>query len=378
MARRGQNEGSIFKRADGRWCAQMNLGYVNGKRKRKYFYGDTRRQVQDQLTKALRDVQQGLPVATERLTVDKFLTRWLEDSVKPAVRQRTYESYQHRVTKHLSPALGRITLDKLTAQHVQAFVNGKLRDGLSPRTVILLLGTLHTALERAVRWHLVHRNVAGLVDPPHVERKEVRILTPEQARTFLNAAKGDRLESLYWLALTTGMRRGEILGLRWQDVDLNEATLSVRVQLQRVGGKMQLVEPKTATSIRTIALPPVTIAALKRQRTRQYEEQVLAGNRWQEHDLVFASIIGTPMDFMTFARKFDISLTRAKLPHIRVHDLRHTAATFMLAQGIAPKLAMDVLGHSNLSMTMGTYQHVTAKLRREVAQGMQDLLAGDD
>jgi integrase len=351
---------------------------VNGKRKRKYFYGETRKEVQEQLTKALRDVQQGLPVVTGRLTVEMFLTRWLEDSVKPTVRPRTYEAYQYRVTKHVIPALGRFALDKLTPQHIQVFVNGKLRDGLSPQTVANLLCTLQTALERAMRWHLVHHNVAGLVDPPHVARREVRILTPEQARTFLNAAKDDRLESLYWLALTTGMRRGEILGLRWQDVDLEEATLTVRVQLQRIRGKAQLVEPKTATSRRTIALPPVTIEALRRQRTRQDRERMLAGSRWSDHGLVFASTIGTPIDTATLARKFDQALTRAQLSHIRVHDLRHTAATFMLAQGIAPKLAMDALGHSNLSMTMGTYQHVTANLRREVAKGMQDLLAGDD
>jgi integrase len=319
-----------------------------------------------------------LPVATERLTVEQFLIRWLENSVKPTVRPRTYETYQHRVTKHLAPALGRFALDKVTAQHVQTFVNGKLKDGLSPQTVAHLLGTLHTALERAVRWHLVHRNVASLVDPPHIERAEVTILTPEQARIFLAAAKDDRLESLYWLALTTGMRRGEILGLRWQDVDLEEAVLTVRVQLQRIGGKAQLVEPKTATSRRTIALPPVTVEALKRQRTRQHQERLLAGSKWRDHDLIFASVIGTPMDAVTFARKFDQALKRAGLPHIRVHDLRHTVATFMLAQGIAPKLAMDALGHSNLSMTMGTYQHVTVHLRREIAKGMQDLLASDD
>jgi integrase len=311
MARRGQNEGSIFKRADGRWCAQVNLGYVNGRRKRKYYYGDTRKEVQEKLTQTLRDVQQGLPVPTERLTVERFLARWLEDSAKPTVRPRTYETYQHRVTKHLAPALGRIALDKLTAQHVQAFINEKIKDGFSPRTVTSLLGTLHTALERAMRWHLVHRNVASLVDRPHVERAEVTILTPEQARTFLDAAKDDRLESLYWLALTTGMRRGEILGLRWQDVDLEEAILTVRVQLQRIGGRAQLVEPKTATSRRTIALPPVTVEALKRQRTRQRQERLLAGNKWRDTGLVFASVIGTPMDTVTFRRKFDLALKRA-------------------------------------------------------------------
>ncbi len=376
MAKRGQNEGSIYKRPDGRWCAQVNLGYINGKRKRKYFYGDTRKEVQGQLTKTLRDLQQGLTVATERLTLAAFLTRWLEDSVKPTVRPRSYEAYRHRAQKHLIPGLGRHTLDKLTALHVQGFVRGKLADGLAPRTVGSLLGTLHTALEQAVRWNLVARNVASLVDAPRVERREVRTLTPDEARAFLKAAADDRLESLYWLALTTGMRRGEILGLRWQDVDLAEAILTIRVQLQRIGGKAQLVEPKTTTSRRTITIPPVTVAALHRQRARQNMERLLAGSRWQHHDLVFASTIGTPMDAVTFARKFDLALARAELPHIRVHDLRHTAATFMLAQGIAPRIAMDALGHSNLSMTMGIYQHVTANLRRDVAKGMEDLLTG--
>lgn len=372
--KRGQNEGSIFKRADGRWCAQMNLGYINGKRKRKYFYGDTRREVQERLTKTLRDIQQGLPIASERLTVEQFLTRWLEDSVRSSVRPRTYAEYEMRTRNHFIPTFGKVALEKLTAQHVQAFVADRLADGLSPRYVRTLLTTFRQALNRAVRWGLVQRNVASLVDTPKVERKEERILAPDDARRFLESAKEDRLESLYWVLLTTALRSGEARGLRWQDIDLAAGTLTVRVQVQRVNGTMQLVPPKTEKSRRTIAVAPVTVAALKRQRARQREERLLAGSRWQENGLVFTGITGGPVDTATFARKLSLALTRAGLPSMSPHRLRHSAATFMAVAGVNPRIAMDALGHADLAMTMGIYQHVTATMQRDVANGMEMLL----
>lgn len=376
MAKRGQNEGSIYKRDDGRWCAVVNLGYQNGKRKRKYFYGDTRREVQQQLTKSLRDQQQGLQIAPERQALGQFLTCWLEDSAKPSVRPKTYVSYEQIVRIHLNPELGRIPLAKLTPRDVQAFINRKLAAGLSPRTVDYCRAVLRRALNQALRWGLVARNVATLVDPPKQSRPSPRFLTPAEARVFLETVKGDRLEVLYTVALAIGLRQGEALGLVWEDVDLEAGTLTVRYALQRVGGKLTRVEPKTQTSRRTLALPGVALAALRRHRTRQLEERLVAGSRWQDSGLVFTTMTGTPLDARNVVRQFHRLRTQAGLSWLRFHDLRHAYGSLLAAQGVHPRVAMELMGHSQLSVTMQVYTHVAPELAREAADKIDALLGG--
>jgi len=208
--KRGQNEGSIYKRPDGRWCAQVNLGYVNGKRKRKYLYGDTRAEVAAQMTKVQRDLQQYImPVADERLTVKAFLTRWLENAAQPSLRGTTYASYKGVVNGHLIPALGRIALVKLTAPDVLKYQKTKLVSGLSARTVIYHRAILRRALADAVKWELVYKNAAALASPPRAVRHEVSPFTPDEARTFLSKIPGNRLEALYVMEMGTGTRQGE-------------------------------------------------------------------------------------------------------------------------------------------------------------------------
>ncbi len=233
--RRGQNEGSIFQRSDGRWCGQLNIGWEGGKRRRKYIYGATAAEVQNQLLKARADWATGLPVAVERQTVAQFLHDWLENSVKPSVRPLTLEQYRQHVKLYLAPLLSHHGLIKLAPQHVRAFLKRKLEDGLSPRTVQLSLVILRKALGQAVKDGLIGRNVAKLVDGPRVGRFEGQTLSPEQARAFLDAAKGERFEALYTAALAVGLRMGEALGLRWQDVDLDRRTLTVNRILERIG-----------------------------------------------------------------------------------------------------------------------------------------------
>lgn len=374
MAKRAHHEGSIYQRKDGRWAASLTLGYENGQRKRKSFYGKTQREVREQLTAARHAQQQGLPIATERQTVGRFLDRWLNESAKPTIRPRTYTSYAQLIRLHLAPELGRISLAKLSPQEVQEFLNRKLAAGLSPRTVQYLHAVLRRALNQAVKWGLVPRNVATLVDPPRVRREEVRPFTPEQARAFLVAVQGDRLEALYTVALAMGLRQGEALGLRWQDVDLEEGVLSVRTALQRVDGRLQLVEPKSATSRRTIALPQVAAATLRAHRASQLQERLLAGERWQESGLVFTTRLGKPLIARNVFRSFQRVLARAGIPHQRFHDLRHTCATLLLAQGIHPRVVMEMLGHSQISLTMNTYSHVVPALQKEAAGRMDEVL----
>lgn len=226
---RGDGEGSIYERADGRWAATISLGYIDNKRKRKTFYGETRSEVAEQLKRALHTQQQGLPVAPKRQTVEHFLNNWLETAAKPALRGSTYATYESHIRVHIIRGLGRKVLSDLNAQDVQAFINRKLASPrLSKRTVADIYAILRRALDLAVRWDLVPRNVATLIDRPRVERKEMGVLTPEYARQLLESIQGDPDEALFTVALSLGLRRGETLGLRWQDVDLAKGILQVR------------------------------------------------------------------------------------------------------------------------------------------------------
>jgi integrase len=334
--------------------------------------------VQEQLTRALRDVQQGLPVATDdRQTVEQYLRGWLEEAVRPSVRPKTYTTYEGYVRCHLVPELGRIPLSKLGPHDVQSMLNRKLAAGLSPRSVHHLRAILRSALGRAVRWGELPRNVAALVEAPHVARYEIRVLGPAEARQFLEIASDDRLAALYTVALAVGLRQGEALGLRWEDVALDAGSLMVRHALQRISGKLQLVEPKTQLSRRTIALPPFAVAALRKHRTRQLQEQLWAGSRWQEQGLVFTSSIGTPLDGSNVTHRLQRLLREAGLPRQRFHDLRHSAASLLLVQGVHPRVVMETLGHSQISLTLNTYSHVIPSLQREAADRMEAVLAGE-
>ncbi len=377
MSKRGQNEGTITKRADGRWEAKINLGYKNGKRHRRSFYGKTRREVAEKLASALREHQQGLPVAAERQTVAQFLDRWLADVVQPAVRPKTHHSYAQLVRLHVKPALGHHQLTKLEPKHVQAMLNAKLASGLSPRTVQYIRAVLRRALGQAFKWGLVARNVAVLVDPPRSIHHETQFLPPFQARVLLEVVRGDRLEALYSVALALGLRQGEALGLRWRDVDLERGTLSVRTALQRVNSKLQLVEPKTERSRRTLPLPPTVLAALRQHRHRQLQERLVAGSRWNNSwDLVFTSTIGTPLDARNVVRHFKGALERADLPDMRWHDLRHSCGSILAAKKVPLRVIQEILGHSQISTTV-RYAHVVPEAQREAADLMEAVLAGE-
>ncbi len=230
--KRGQNEGSIYKRADGRWEGALTLPGTGGKRLR--FYGETQREVREKLTAALRTLDQGETLSTDRQTVEQYLTRWLEDVARPKLCPSTHASYRQKIRLYIMPAVGKQQLAKLHPQHVQALMNDLGARGLSPRTVQYTRAILRKALSQAVKWGLVAKNAAALTDPPRVDRPEMHALTPDQARAFLDAVRSDRLVALYSVALSLGLRQGEALGLRWEDVDLDAGTISVRKQVQRI------------------------------------------------------------------------------------------------------------------------------------------------
>ncbi len=372
--RRGHGEGSIYQReSDGKWCAVVDLGYINGTRKRKVIYGDTRKEVAEKLKVVLREQQQGLPVATERQTLAQFFTKWLEDTIAPNRRAKTYRSYEQMARCHILPMLGRIQLARLEPQQVQALLTQKQAEGLSPRTVAYIRAILRQALNRALKWGLVARNVATLVDPPTVEQFKIRPLNPTQAGQLLEAARGDRLEALYRVALSLGLRQGEALGLRWEDVDLEGRVLHVRVALQAVKGKLELVEPKTDNARRTLPLPAALAASLKVHRARQLEERLKAGGAWQDWGLVFTTRNGTPIHPRNLVRAFHALLQRAGMEAMRFHDLRHSCLSLLAAQGIPARMAMEIAGHSDIRLTQNVYTHVYDDAKRQAADVMDRL-----
>ena len=371
--RRGNGEGTIVKRADGRWTAAIIFdGY-----RRKWIYGKTRRGVSDRLRKIRSDVAEGRPVMNERLTMAEYLNRWLYEVAKQRTRPMTWRGYEHLVRLHILPTLGRVPLAKLTPQHVHSLVTQKVREGrLSPRTIQYMHSVLRAALNQAVRWRMVHYNAAAMVSTPRVTRREVSVLTPANARILLNAARGDRLEALYSVALALGLRQGEALGLKWADINFETGVLRVCRASQRVPHLgTQLVETKTERSRRTLVMPPMVINALCAHRGRQVIERLAAGGRWVDLDLVFPSERGTLADGPNVTHRFHKLLKRAGLPAMRFHDLRHACASLLLVQGVHPRVVMETLGHSQISLTMNTYSHVLPILQREAADRMEAALS---
>jgi integrase len=381
--RRGQGEGGIYQREDGRWCGSMNVGIINGKRKRKVVYGATRKEVADKLKALQRELDAGVNVVTERQTVKQFLENWLEQSIKPQRKAKTYHSYEQMVRLYLVPYLGRYQLTKLAPEHVQTMLNTLLEpskaDGkrLAPRTVQYVRAVLSQALNQALRWGKVARNVALVVDGPRVEKFKIAPLTEQQAQQLLEAVAGHRLEQLYRLTLSLGLRQGEVLGLRWEDVDFAKRTIRISGAIQQIGGTIQRVTPKTEASARTLPLTPLLLRSLKAHQAAQQQEKQECWAEWQEHDLVFPSEVGTPLAPRNLQRHFKGLLKKAGLPgRLRFHDLRHSCATFLIAQGVHPRVVMELLGHSQISVTMNTYAHVLPETQRDAAAKLDALLGG--
>ena len=291
-------------------------------------------------------------------------------------RKQSCIRYQQHLRVHIIPALGHYQLQKLSPQHLQAFYTLKLEEGLSAQTVFAFHSLLHKALDTAVRWNLLSRNVCDAVSPPRPKRHEIHTLTPEQAQQLLKAVNDHRLKILFVLALATGMRLGELLCLKWQDI--NDGSLQVRRTLYYVS-KVGFVEaePKTEKSRRNIILPTFVLEELKQHRIRQLEERLKAGEAWQEHNLVICTVIGgyiSPGDISS--KLLRNILQKAGLPRIRFHDLRHSAATLLLSMGVHPKVVQELLGHSQISMTMDIYSHVLPTMQKEAMEKINTLLQG--
>lgn len=375
MSRRGKDEGSIYQRKDGRWTATITLEAKAGKRQRRSFYGKTRAEVAKKLRDAQKHRDEGAPVVSGRLTFARLADQWLE-TIRPSIRESTWNRYEGLLRLHAVPELGKLPVVKIGPAELSELYARKVASGLSPMSVRHLHAVLHSLFRDAARWGKTYRNVAALVSPPKASRIEMKALSKEQANTLLEAAESDRLQAMYYLAITTGMRQGELLALRWRDVDADSGSLHIRSSLQRLPHGLAFAEPKSAKSRRQVMLTEGALAALRRHRIRQNEERLWMGAAWEDHDLVFANEIGKPLDAGNVLRRsFWPLLKAAGLPRIRFHDLRHTAATLLLSQGIHVKIVSEMLGHSQISITLDLYSHVTPTMQREAAAAMDALIS---
>ncbi|NNL12214.1 MAG: site-specific integrase [Acidimicrobiia bacterium] len=383
--RRGWGEDSIYQDGD-RWRGVISLGRTpDGRRRRMKVSGGTKAEVIAKLKEVHRSLDAGVESPTSRLTVGTFLDRWVE-GVPGRVEQSTAADYADTVRLHLKPALGSKVLTKLSVSELNALWASKRKAGYSANSIRIMRTVLRSALHQAEREGLLVRNVAALSDPPRVGHSEGRSLTIAEAKILLDAASADRLEALYAISLTLGLRRGEALGLSWSDIDLESALVRVRRQLRRErlpeedrvdgGRRTQLVirDLKTKRSRRTLHLTPALDGLLRTHRARQAREQLAAGPAWIESDLVFTTKKGTPIDPDNFAHYFHRLCARAGLGHWTPHELRHSAASIMLAQGTPLWVVSEVLGHASVAITKDVYGHLIGGEKQEATEAITDVL----
>jgi integrase len=378
--------GSIRKRG-GTYTYVLDLppDPVTGRRRQKTKGGfRTKRECQAALNEAIMTVQTGTYVEASRRTVRSFLLEeWLPDREPPKLRPTTYANYQTQITTHVVPGLGSVELQRLSPAQLNAFYRSLLAEGrrdgrgLAPKTVKNIHAILHRALKDAVRWGYVVRNVADAVEPPKGRSPEMQVWTPEQLRAFLTHARTDRLYAAWLLVATTGMRRGELAGLRWVDLDLDAGRASPRRPRVVVNYAVEVSEPKTARGRRSVALDALTVAALREHKERQAEDRAVVGPGWQDSGLVFTRPDGAPIHPDLISDWFGRLAREAGLPKIRLHDVRHSYASAALAAGIPAKIVSERLGHATVQITLDTYSHVLPGLDAQAAETVARLILGD-
>ena len=374
--------GHIARRGQNSWAVVLYIGRdpQTGKPKQKWFSHKTRREAEVHLAQLLSQVHGGGMLPDTKIRVGEFLEQWLRDYVEMNVATTTKAIYEEVVRLHLAPTLGHLPLQRLSPVAIQSHLSGKSQGGLSQATVHKIYRVLREALGHAVQWGLLSRNPCEGVKPPRLRRSEMRVLDEEQVRLFLGEAKrSSRYYALYLTALLTGMRLGELLGLRWKDVDLTLGVISVQQIFYRLGKQQIFKEPKSAMSRRTIALSPLLVEELNKLRSQQEDHRRLLGDGYKDHQLVFCQSDGRPLHAHNLTqRDFRRVLERAGLPHIRFHDLRHSHATHLLRQGVPPKVVQERLGHSNPAFTLAVYSHVLPGMQEDAVRALEGRLFGRD
>jgi len=371
--------GHIIKRYKNSYTIVLNLGRdpSTGKSKQQWFsVKGTKKDAEKRLAELLHQLDTGTFMKPGKTTLGDFLERWLKDYVRPNLSPRGYERYESIIRVHLLPSMGGLQLTQLRPEHLQRHYTSKLNKGLSPLSVRYHHTVLHKALQTAVKWGLVGRNVADMVDVPRARRTEMQTWGEYDITRFLEAAKDTPYYALFHLALFTGMRRSELLALRWQDVDFILSQVYMSRSLHHLkDGSYIFTEPKSVKSRRTIALPPSTILLLKDHYEKQKLERAMVGIKLTEGDLVFSTPEGRPFRPNTVSRAWSTVASRAGVKVIRFHDARHTHASLMLKQGIHPKVVQERLGHATIAVTLDTYSHVTPGLQEAAAKRFDDLFS---
>ncbi|WP_369234723.1 tyrosine-type recombinase/integrase [Streptomyces sp. R21] len=405
--RRANGEGTITKRKDGRYQAAAYVYRPDGTRHRQFVYGKTRDEVADKLTELQEKTRQGIPAASSTMVFGDFLTYWLAAIAPERLKPATVNSYEGLTRLYIRPALGKKKLNRLSPADIRRFltefkaaclcclrgadkerpeekrsccaVGRCCKRRPSARTVQYIHAVLRSALQQAIREELITRNVARIVETPTVTRKEVRPLNAAEARLLLKTARPHRLYALWLLLVSTGLRRGEALALTWSDVDLANSQLRVRRNVQRIRRELIFGTPKTTRSIRTVPLPKHCVRALTQHSEQQERERLVAGEKWQPTSgqpdgLIFTTATGSVTDPRGLNRMLTTLCRDAHVHRVRVHDLRHTCASLLLAQGVDARTIMETLGHSTITMTLDTYAHVMDTTLRAAAKRMDDAL----
>jgi integrase len=376
MARRGNGEGTICQRKDGRWCAAVYVLLPNGGEKRMFVYGRTREDVHAKLVELQEKRRRNVPVVPRSLKLGDYPDYWLAQVVRPGVRWNTYKKYEQTVRLYLKPGLGRTPLGRVRVADVQAFLNQQIEAGHSIAKVHIMRTVLGAAFTRAMREELVFVNPARLATLPTAPASRNRPWSADEARQFLTVARNDPLYPAFVLLLVYGLRRGEVLGLAWEDVDLADDVLRVGWQIQRIAGQLARVPVKTAAGRRELPVVPIAREAFIEQAERQAAARRRAGASWAGNDLVLTTRSGQPVEPRNLVRSFERLVDRAGLRQIRLHDLRHTVATLLKTLRVPQRDAMQILGHARISVTLEIYTDSDSDSQRDALTRMSDRLFG--
>ncbi len=382
-------QGHIVKRGKDSWSVIINLGRdpLTGKRRQLWrSIKGTKKEAEALRVELLHQRDSGVDAPPGKLTVAQYLERWLRDYAEPNTSPKNYRTCSDTVRRHLIPAIGSLLLTKLRPQHIQGFYARLLREGrldgkggLSPRSVQRQHQVLHVALRHAVQWQLLSLNPADAVQPPRGQRQEIRPLGLDEIQRLLTAADETPYGTLVNLALMTGLRLGELTGLRWGDTDLEAGAIHVQQVCQWLPHQGATFRPpKTPKSRRAVALSPDTVERLRRHRQQQLETRVALGPDYEGRDLVMATPLGTPIDPSNLRRAWRAILKTAGIASLRFHDLRHAHASLMLQQGVHPKIVSERLGHSGVGITLNLYSHVAPGLQEQAAAGLDRLVRRAD
>lgn len=369
--------GQIIERGKDIWLVRVYLGKgANNKRKyhNKTIHGN-KKSAQAYLNKVLHQKDTGTFNEQSKELLSGYLEKWLENSARPKLREKTYQSYKSLIRLYINPQLGDLIISQMTPINIQNMINGMIDKGLSARTIRYAFSVLRSALGQAVKWQMIYRNPTEYVDLPKSVKREMKVLSTSEVKSFLAVATESRHYVLFSLLITTGLRPGEALGLKWNDIDFINGKLRVQRALVRNGMSWALLEPKTAKSRRTIPIPPSVLLSLREHRTKQAEE-LLSSHGFIKHDFVFSAYDGEPLNEANIVKRhFKPLLKKAGLDStLRLYDLRHTCATLLLSAGEHPKIVSERLGHSSITMTLDVYSHVLPDMQEGATTKLERML----